>query len=138
MDRYGREREKRYKCRRCPSAFEKREQYIKHISLHGIQSRYTCTICDYSVKYYPNFCNHMKMHGVPPPPMEEAASAQVSGQDSGSTSPGGGTGGAGEPEWPRPAPGAAYTGPPELTTQERQQLVLRRVREEQDALKGKT
>ncbi|KAF0314214.1 Zinc finger protein 836 [Amphibalanus amphitrite] len=134
LDRYGREREKRYKCRRCPSAFEKREQYIKHINLHGVQNRYTCSICDYSVKYYPNFCNHMKRHGIRPPPMDEAASATVSGQDSGSNSPRpGGAGG----ESPRPAGGrgAAFTGAPELTTAERQQLVLQRVREEQDALK---
>ncbi|XP_043225152.1 uncharacterized protein LOC122383099 [Amphibalanus amphitrite] len=134
LDRYGREREKRYKCRRCPSAFEKREQYIKHINLHGVQNRYTCSICDYSVKYYPNFCNHMKRHGIRPPPMDEAASATVSGQDSGSNSPR--PGGAGD-ESPRPAGGrgAAFTGAPELTTAERQQLVLQRVREEQDALK---
>ena len=138
LDRYGREREKRYKCRRCPSAFEKREQYIKHVSLHSVQNKYTCTICDYSVKYYPNFCNHMKRHGIRPPPMEEAASAVVSGQDSGSNSPrpGGGGGGQGEPESPRANRGPAYTGPPELTTLERQHLVLQRVREEQDALKG--
>ncbi|XP_037077815.1 uncharacterized protein LOC119098876 [Pollicipes pollicipes] len=135
LDRYGREREKRYKCRRCPSAFEKREQYVKHTSLHSVQNKYTCTICDYSVKYYPNFCNHMKRHGIRPPPAEEAASALVSGLESGSVSPSGAAGGGGDSPRAAGAGRAVYTGPPELTTVEKQQLVLQRVREEQDALK---
>lgn len=60
----GRTREKRYKCHKCPSAFEKREQYRVHMTLHGAQQRYKCEACDYSVKYYANYVQHMKKHQV--------------------------------------------------------------------------
>lgn len=60
----GRTREKRYKCHKCPSAFEKREQYRVHMTLHGAQQRYKCEVCDYSVKYYANYVQHMKKHQV--------------------------------------------------------------------------
>lgn len=58
----GRLREKRYKCHKCPSAFEKREQYKIHLSLHGSQQRYNCEKCDYSVKYFANYSQHLKKH----------------------------------------------------------------------------
>lgn len=58
----GRPKEKRYKCHKCPSAFEKREQYKVHLSLHGSKQRYKCEICDYSVKYYANYVQHMRKH----------------------------------------------------------------------------
>lgn len=58
----GRPKEKRYKCHKCPSAFEKREQYKVHLSLHGSRQRYKCEICDYSVKYYANYVQHMRKH----------------------------------------------------------------------------
>lgn len=58
----GRQKEKRYKCHKCPSAFEKREQYKIHLSLHGSKQRYKCEICDYSVKYYANYVQHMRKH----------------------------------------------------------------------------
>ncbi|CAH1133376.1 unnamed protein product [Ceutorhynchus assimilis] len=58
----GRTKEKRYKCHKCPSAFEKREQYKIHLGLHGSQQRYNCDSCDYSVKYYANFVQHLKKH----------------------------------------------------------------------------
>lgn len=35
----GKLKEKRYKCHKCPSAFEKREQYKIHLSLHGSKQR---------------------------------------------------------------------------------------------------
>lgn len=55
-------KEKRYKCNKCPSAFEKREQYRVHLSLHGSKQRYECSHCDYSVKYYANYVQHIKKH----------------------------------------------------------------------------
>ncbi|XP_072936309.1 uncharacterized protein [Epargyreus clarus] len=58
----GRLKEKRYKCHKCPSAFEKREQYKIHLSLHGSKQRYKCELCDYSVKYYANYVQHMRKH----------------------------------------------------------------------------
>ncbi|XP_073941504.1 uncharacterized protein isoform X2 [Choristoneura fumiferana] len=58
----GRQKEKRYKCHKCPSAFEKREQYKIHLSLHGSKQRYKCEVCDYSVKYYANYVQHMRKH----------------------------------------------------------------------------
>lgn len=58
----GRTKEKRYKCHKCPSAFEKREQYKTHLSLHGAKQRYKCEHCDYSVKYYANYVQHSKKH----------------------------------------------------------------------------
>ncbi|PSN41765.1 hypothetical protein C0J52_08854 [Blattella germanica] len=58
----GRLKEKRYKCHKCPSAFEKREQYKVHLSLHGSRQRYKCEKCDYSVKYYANYIQHMRKH----------------------------------------------------------------------------
>lgn len=58
----GRLKEKRYKCHKCPSAFEKREQYKVHLSLHGSKQRYNCERCDYSVKYYANYIQHLRKH----------------------------------------------------------------------------
>ncbi|KAL1123931.1 hypothetical protein AAG570_001701 [Ranatra chinensis] len=58
----GKLKEKRYKCHKCPSAFEKREQYKIHLSLHGSKQRYNCERCDYSVKYYANYSQHVKKH----------------------------------------------------------------------------
>ncbi|CAL7940917.1 unnamed protein product [Xylocopa violacea] len=60
--RNGRLKEKRYKCHKCPSAFEKREQYRVHLTLHGAKQRYRCDTCDYSVKYYANYIQHLKKH----------------------------------------------------------------------------
>lgn len=60
--RNGRMKEKRYKCHKCPSAFEKREQYRVHLTLHGAKQRYRCDTCDYSVKYYANYAQHVKKH----------------------------------------------------------------------------
>ncbi|XP_071654014.1 uncharacterized protein [Temnothorax longispinosus] len=60
--RNGRLKEKRYKCHKCPSAFEKREQYRVHLTLHGAKQRYRCDTCDYSVKYYANYVQHLKKH----------------------------------------------------------------------------
>uniref|UniRef100_A0A0A9X010 C2H2-type domain-containing protein n=1 Tax=Lygus hesperus TaxID=30085 RepID=A0A0A9X010_LYGHE len=60
----GKPKEKRYKCHRCPSAFEKREQYKIHLSLHGSKQRYSCERCDYSVKYYANYTQHVKKHDM--------------------------------------------------------------------------
>lgn len=58
----GKMKEKRYKCPKCPSAFEKREQYKTHLGLHGSKQRYKCEHCDYSVKYYANYVQHLKKH----------------------------------------------------------------------------
>lgn len=58
----GKMKEKRYKCHKCPSAFEKREQYKKHVSLHGAKSKFRCEKCDYSVSNYANYTQHMRKH----------------------------------------------------------------------------
>lgn len=58
----GRMKQKRYKCHKCPSAFEKKEQYKVHLSLHGSQQKYLCECCDYSVTNYANYVQHMKKH----------------------------------------------------------------------------
>lgn len=60
----GKLKEKRYKCHKCPSAFEKREQYKTHVSLHGAKSRFRCQKCDYSVKYFANYTQHMRKHDM--------------------------------------------------------------------------
>lgn len=62
--RNGRVKVKRYKCHKCPSAFEKRDQYLIHLSLHGSKQRYTCSKCDYSVKYYANHIQHLRRHQI--------------------------------------------------------------------------
>ncbi|XP_042885912.1 uncharacterized protein LOC122262059 isoform X2 [Penaeus japonicus] len=58
----GKSREKRYKCNKCPSAFEKTEQYYVHSNLHGSNHKYRCRICDYSVKFFANFMMHINRH----------------------------------------------------------------------------
>lgn len=60
--RNGRVKAKKYKCPKCPSAFEKRHQYHVHLKLHGSKQRYKCTKCDYSVKFYANFKQHLLRH----------------------------------------------------------------------------
>lgn len=60
--RNGRMKEKRYKCHKCPSAFDKREQYRVHLTLHGAKQRYRCQTCDYSVQYYANYAQHRRKH----------------------------------------------------------------------------
>lgn len=58
----GKAREKRYKCKTCPSAFDKLDQYNVHINLHGSNQKYQCRICDYSVKFFANFNMHINRH----------------------------------------------------------------------------
>jgi len=58
----GRVRDKRYKCHKCPTAFEKREQYRIHLTLHGSKQKYKCGKCDYAVKYFANYIQHMRKH----------------------------------------------------------------------------
>lgn len=53
---------KRFHCQKCPSSFEKKEQFKVHLSLHGSQQRYRCDKCDYAVKYYPNYLQHIRKH----------------------------------------------------------------------------
>lgn len=53
---------KRYRCTKCPSSFEKKEQFKIHSNLHGSKQRYRCDRCDYAVKYYANYVQHMKEH----------------------------------------------------------------------------
>lgn len=53
---------KRYKCPKCPTAFDKREQYAVHLTLHGAQDKYQCDKCDYSVKYTANYVQHQRKH----------------------------------------------------------------------------
>lgn len=55
-------RPKRYKCAKCPSAFDKRDQYAVHLTLHGAQDKYQCDKCDYSVKYTANYVQHQRKH----------------------------------------------------------------------------
>lgn len=71
----GKSREKRYKCSKCPSAFEKVEQYTVHSNLHGSSHKYRCRICDYSVKFFANFMMHIKRHKY-----HERMEAQTSGE----------------------------------------------------------
>ncbi|VVC37480.1 Hypothetical protein CINCED_3A024789 [Cinara cedri] len=58
----GVSRPKRYKCIKCPSAFDKREQFVVHLSLHGAQDKYQCDRCDYSVRYTANYIQHKRKH----------------------------------------------------------------------------
>uniref|UniRef100_A0A6V7L768 C2H2-type domain-containing protein n=1 Tax=Bracon brevicornis TaxID=1563983 RepID=A0A6V7L768_9HYME len=60
--KHGRVREKKFKCLKCPSAFEKRDQFRIHLSLHGSKQKYKCDKCDYAVKYYANYVQHLKKH----------------------------------------------------------------------------
>ncbi|XP_019873723.1 uncharacterized protein LOC109601872 isoform X2 [Aethina tumida] len=60
----GKIKEKRYKCPKCPSAFDKREQFKVHMSLHGSNQRYSCEHCDYAVNYYANYSQHTKKHAA--------------------------------------------------------------------------
>ncbi|KAI9559687.1 hypothetical protein GHT06_013692 [Daphnia sinensis] len=53
---------KRFQCSKCPSSFEKKEQFKVHSNLHGSKQRYRCDRCDYAVKYYTNFLQHVKRH----------------------------------------------------------------------------
>lgn len=55
-------RPKRYKCPKCPTAFDKRDQYAVHLTLHGAQDKYQCDKCDYSVKYTANYVQHQRKH----------------------------------------------------------------------------
>ena len=58
----GRSPGKRFQCPKCPSIFEKKEQYRVHCNLHGSKQKYLCDKCDYAVKYYANYLQHMKKH----------------------------------------------------------------------------
>lgn len=60
--RNGRVKVKRFKCQKCPSAFEKKDQYLVHTSLHGSKQKYKCTKCDYSVKFFANHIQHLRRH----------------------------------------------------------------------------
>lgn len=53
---------KRFHCSKCPSSFEKKEQFKVHSNLHGSKQRYRCDRCDYAVKYYANYLQHVKNH----------------------------------------------------------------------------
>lgn len=55
-------RPKRYKCPKCPSAFDKRKQYAIHLTLHGSKDKYQCDKCDYSVRYTANYVQHQRKH----------------------------------------------------------------------------
>lgn len=57
-------KEKRYKCPKCPSAFDKRDQYKVHLTLHGADDKYKCDKCDYSVKYTANYVQHQRKHAL--------------------------------------------------------------------------
>lgn len=37
---------KRFQCSKCPSSFEKKEQFKVHSNLHGSKQRYRCDRCD--------------------------------------------------------------------------------------------
>ncbi|XP_071449130.1 uncharacterized protein [Hetaerina americana] len=135
----GKLKEKRYKCHKCPSAFEKREQYKVHLSLHGSKQRYRCDKCDYAVKYCANYIQHVRKHtrceearmarqqqhestnGVvqsqsfeAPPMPTPATSAPPSSSSHSSPS--------------RPVKSIAPAIPPALSTAEKQQALLRRLR----------
>lgn len=58
----GVSRPKRYKCAKCPSAFDKRDQYALHLTLHGARDKYQCDKCDYSVRYTANYVQHQRKH----------------------------------------------------------------------------
>ncbi|XP_034945126.1 zinc finger protein 845-like isoform X2 [Chelonus insularis] len=58
----GKFKEKPFKCHKCPSSFNKREQYQVHLTMHGAKRRYRCDTCDFSVKYYANYVQHLKKH----------------------------------------------------------------------------
>ncbi|XP_065164637.1 uncharacterized protein [Atheta coriaria] len=62
MTRIGKIKEKRYKCSKCPSAFEKREQFKLHLGLHGSNQQYACASCDYAVSNQANLLQHEKKH----------------------------------------------------------------------------
>jgi len=53
---------RRYKCEKCPSAFDKREQYAVHLTLHGASDKYKCDKCDYAVRYVTNYVQHQRKH----------------------------------------------------------------------------
>lgn len=55
-------RTKRYKCPKCPSAFDKRDQFAVHLTLHGARDKYQCDKCDYSVRYTANYVQHQRKH----------------------------------------------------------------------------
>ncbi|XP_050530086.1 uncharacterized protein LOC126899338 isoform X2 [Daktulosphaira vitifoliae] len=57
-------KQKRYKCAKCPSAFDKRDQYKVHLTLHGADDKYKCDKCDYSVKYTANYVQHQRKHAL--------------------------------------------------------------------------
>lgn len=73
----GRMKEKRYKCHKCPSAFEKKEQYKIHLSLHGSNQRYLCEFCDYSVINYANYVQHTKKHKINNEARERKSSDEI-------------------------------------------------------------
>lgn len=58
----GVSRSKRYRCHKCPSAYDNREQYKVHLTLHGAQDKYTCEKCDYSVRNAANYVEHKRKH----------------------------------------------------------------------------
>ncbi|XP_052124577.1 uncharacterized protein LOC113208633 [Frankliniella occidentalis] len=62
--RNGRVKVKKYKCKKCPSAFEKYDQFVVHMSLHGSKQRYKCPQCDYSVKFLANHIQHIRRHKI--------------------------------------------------------------------------
>lgn len=51
-----------WQCSKCPTHFEKKEQFKAHMSLHGSQERYRCDRCDYAAKHHANYLQHVKKH----------------------------------------------------------------------------
>lgn len=151
-DKMGRERPRRYKCPKCPSAFEKRDQFFNHLGLHGARNRYRCTVCDYSVKFWANYLVHMRCHGIPAPKPAEAESHQQShlaaadAKMQGESETAGGAASAApltngkledadEAGQKRLSLSSADQLPPELSDAEKQQLILQQLRAEQDGAK---
>lgn len=85
----GKMKDKRYKCHKCPSAFEKREQYKVHLLLHGAKYKYKCEKCDYAVKYYANYAQHMRKHDFNEKRLSERRASIISkaSEESGTDTP---------------------------------------------------
>ncbi|KAG8231210.1 hypothetical protein J437_LFUL010907 [Ladona fulva] len=136
----GKLKEKRYKCHKCPSAFEKREQYKVHLSLHGSRQRYRCDKCDYAVKYCANYIQHVRKHtrceeaqlarqqqfasanGAAPVSVSEASPAPVVTAATPPTTM--------QSSPSRPVKSITPAAAPALSTAEKQQALLQRLRQE--------
>ena len=57
----------KFSCDKCPYVTLIRNNFERHVILHGCKHRFTCEYCDYSVPNFHRLLQHKKLHVMPNP-----------------------------------------------------------------------